>query len=442
MYIWEVLGIEPTTDIVAIKRAFAQKAKNYHPEEYPEEYKNLRSAYKRAVESARQQSASDSQGSLSGTEGNCANLAGASGESHREASKLKAARIEDFFKEELTLERPPLERPHRESPYVEAPRLEKIRQEAPRIQEPILQRPRIKAEEEEDSLEAPRLELPHFKEPIMIKPPVRRPRIENVNLEIPRLKDLMLEPSDICPPFIEDPSLLEPREKKRRRNGLQAIPRELDFSFEEVERAFSPEEVEDFFYLFRALACHPILRDNIECWTLFLERDEIQNLFRKDDICRRMIGVIDKYFWGSKDTLLYFEFLLKIKTGKKMKETQTLHWKFKKLLGMLPKCPAEKLLSEEEFSLHNAILADMRKRNIAYDLIHFEAARIAYMEFFLSFMKEEREGQELRWQKARKRRIIKGILHILRSLVGPVLIVIFFILMVMAIFNLGKGTSV
>ena len=51
MYIWEVLGIECTTDVVAIKRAFAQKAKLYHPEEHPEEYKKLRNAYKKAIES-------------------------------------------------------------------------------------------------------------------------------------------------------------------------------------------------------------------------------------------------------------------------------------------------------------------------------------------------------------------------------------------------------
>ena len=50
---WEILGIEPTTDIREIKRAYARLAKQYNPEEHPEEFKRIFDAYKSASALAR-----------------------------------------------------------------------------------------------------------------------------------------------------------------------------------------------------------------------------------------------------------------------------------------------------------------------------------------------------------------------------------------------------
>lgn len=49
MEIWEILGLEPTEDISAIKRAYAQKTKTCHPEENPEGFLELRKAYQAAI---------------------------------------------------------------------------------------------------------------------------------------------------------------------------------------------------------------------------------------------------------------------------------------------------------------------------------------------------------------------------------------------------------
>ncbi|MGN0153360.1 MAG: J domain-containing protein [Lachnospiraceae bacterium] len=49
---WEVLGIEPTTDKRAIKRAYARLTAKYHPEEYPEEFKQIHEAYQQALQYA------------------------------------------------------------------------------------------------------------------------------------------------------------------------------------------------------------------------------------------------------------------------------------------------------------------------------------------------------------------------------------------------------
>lgn len=55
--IWSILGIAPTTDITAIKQAYAARAKDWHPEERPEEFKLLRNAYKTAISYAKNNAA-------------------------------------------------------------------------------------------------------------------------------------------------------------------------------------------------------------------------------------------------------------------------------------------------------------------------------------------------------------------------------------------------
>ena len=47
--IWTILGLEPTEDISAIKRAYAEKARLCHPEEDPEGFLQLRQAYQAAL---------------------------------------------------------------------------------------------------------------------------------------------------------------------------------------------------------------------------------------------------------------------------------------------------------------------------------------------------------------------------------------------------------
>lgn len=49
MNIWKILGIEPTTDKKAIRKAYAAKTKVIHPEEKPEEFRQLHEAYQAAL---------------------------------------------------------------------------------------------------------------------------------------------------------------------------------------------------------------------------------------------------------------------------------------------------------------------------------------------------------------------------------------------------------
>ena len=50
--IWDILGIDPTTDKKKIKKAYAEKTKIYHPEDYPEEFKIVQEAYQWAMKYA------------------------------------------------------------------------------------------------------------------------------------------------------------------------------------------------------------------------------------------------------------------------------------------------------------------------------------------------------------------------------------------------------
>lgn len=50
--IWDWLGIDKTMDKARIKKAYAEQAKKYHPEEFPQEAQALREAYKDAMAQA------------------------------------------------------------------------------------------------------------------------------------------------------------------------------------------------------------------------------------------------------------------------------------------------------------------------------------------------------------------------------------------------------
>lgn len=49
MNIWEILGIAPTIDKKIIRRAYAEKTRKIHPEEKPEEFRQLHEAYQAAL---------------------------------------------------------------------------------------------------------------------------------------------------------------------------------------------------------------------------------------------------------------------------------------------------------------------------------------------------------------------------------------------------------
>lgn len=46
MSYWDILGINKTDDVKAIKKAYAHMSKKYHPETHPDEFKELHTAYK------------------------------------------------------------------------------------------------------------------------------------------------------------------------------------------------------------------------------------------------------------------------------------------------------------------------------------------------------------------------------------------------------------
>lgn len=52
---WKILGIEATDQIKDIKRAYAKRSKEIHPEDHPEEFIQLHDAYEQAMAIAKHQ---------------------------------------------------------------------------------------------------------------------------------------------------------------------------------------------------------------------------------------------------------------------------------------------------------------------------------------------------------------------------------------------------
>ncbi|MDD6808398.1 MAG: J domain-containing protein [Oscillospiraceae bacterium] len=83
MNYWEILGIERTNDKKTIKRAYAKKSREVHPEEHPEEFKRLHEAYEYALEYA--------------NEIGLPNVVVSSEESHTENIDLESTEEENLF---------------------------------------------------------------------------------------------------------------------------------------------------------------------------------------------------------------------------------------------------------------------------------------------------------------------------------------------------------
>ncbi len=49
MNVWYMLGIEPNSDADTIRKAYAQKVRQFHPEEHPQEFQRLNEAYRKAL---------------------------------------------------------------------------------------------------------------------------------------------------------------------------------------------------------------------------------------------------------------------------------------------------------------------------------------------------------------------------------------------------------
>ena len=60
--IWQVLGIEPTTDEETIKIAYRTELVKYNPEDDPEGFKRLREAFEEAVKYANEEKIKEENG--------------------------------------------------------------------------------------------------------------------------------------------------------------------------------------------------------------------------------------------------------------------------------------------------------------------------------------------------------------------------------------------
>jgi len=301
MNIWELLGIEPTEDISKIKSAYAKQAKQYHPEEHPEEFKALQSAYKLAVGLAK---------------------------SRRAGIKLT------YVPPAQTAE------PKTEAgqPGAEIEAGQPAAEEASAADQPM-------AEEAETASEA------------------------------------------------EQPETEEASETERP--GTEAEP---DAVGEETSHAFDFSGVdaygdrERFLGQFLLLAKNPYLRNNLEAWDYFLNRDACAGLFTNTDFRRELVQAICGLHGWRRKTILYFErFLTRFQTeenrpGDGRWETQLRAFCRKKLPR--PRLPAfcmDRFLRKEGRSFHRQLRTRI-SRSVGREIdLDVKSDLIKYMKLYLSF---------------------------------------------------------
>lgn len=109
--IWNTLGIEPTTNKKEIQQAYADKLKIYHPEEKPEEFQRLQSAYRAAITYAKKQSVPKP-----GYDN--AEMYGLSQKKTESVKAVRKKKQEEYFEEEQEQIRKELEEKRKKKKYI------------------------------------------------------------------------------------------------------------------------------------------------------------------------------------------------------------------------------------------------------------------------------------------------------------------------------------
>ncbi len=328
MNIWELLGIEPTEDVSKIKSAYARQAKQYHPEEHPEEFKALQNAYKLAVKLAK---------------------------SRRAGVRLTYV--------------PPVQSAEWKSEAERAPEAGRPRAEkALETDQPMA----------EGALEPEQSEAERASE-------ASRPRAEKA-LETDQ--PMAEETSEAGQPGAEEVSETGQQETGAE-SDVMGEEASHTFDFSGVD-AYGDREC--FFGQFLLLAKNPYLRNNLEAWDYFLNLDAYAGLFPNTDFRRELVQAICGLHGWRRKTILYFErFLTGFHTEENRPEdgqweTQLRAFRIKKLPRLrLPAFCMDRFLLKEGRNFHRQLRTRV-SRSVGREIdLDVKSDLIKYMKLYLSF---------------------------------------------------------
>lgn len=302
MNCWEILGIQNTSDIAAIKRAYAVKAKEWHPEEHPEEFKQLQQAYKTAVRLAKYNEGHSVQEVREPAKDKPAQNMASEDTAGHETTKQNATETEFVRHEEIRHEDIHHEEIRHEDIYKESTEHIVI------IEKPAWDAEDIRKEPAEQITEHPLGE---------------KVKQEDITEEIP---------DGI---FTEDDSK----------------PQEL-FDYEEVGEADLRDQ---FFGEFFAVAWNPYLINNLICWETILKRSPYDQLLSDAAFRSNFVRTACSIKGWKKKTIRFFQDWMQSRTDLTgdsgfTRETKLTRWKWN-TMGMF----------EGLVSVHNSVTNDQKK---------------------------------------------------------------------------------
>lgn len=298
---WRILDIEPTRDIATIKAAYANKAKEWHPEEHPEEFQRLRTAYKQALQYAK-----------SGT-------------------------------------------------YTVTPR---------------------------------EIEIAVNVNKETVKP--SEPRVTELRPIVSKSNELQST----------EQKPIEQQSKEQQPTESQPAQKGIKFDYGEVG---AKEEQKRLLREFRWIALNPYLMNSVDCWEYYLGQEHWGELLQEQEVYDQLCELITALDGWKRSTLLF----LKDKITETGRKVNTITWKklevealFRGILGH------PDIETPEDKIMNNALLEQLRKRRIPYDLKYREAIE-AYLPLYISYAESAESELERRYNERKGKRNSKVVLRTL-----------------------------
>lgn len=423
MNCWNILGIAQTSDLTAIKTAYAAKAKECHPEEHPEEFQRLQQAYRSASRWAKVQKNIVSQKEV--VENKAAVEAVTKASLEREnfeketalirenkaiTEKSKSNRENEVILDENELYTETIVNtekidPDRENKVI-AEKNRSDRECAVIAENSKSDRePAVIAEESEPN-----------REPAVIveqESPVKETAVGMDELE-----------STISPERKEDISELSWKFDYGDIGDIGEIPQ--DFDYDVVEEVDLKDQ---FFKEFFSIAWNPYLMNNLDCWEYLLKRAPYEQLLASQAFRNNFVRTVSYQLLGwQRKTILFFERWLETypardREEKQKKETEFFCWRYNRL-GLFSKfVPIQRCVTNDQKQLHEFFLSQVKKCGRDTRLSSAEDVE-CYLSYYLPYAIAKPEKiKELYQGSCQGRTFMLGLMMMVPIIIGMVVYV-------------------
>ena len=364
---WNILGISQTSDLTAIKTAYAAKAKECHPEEHPEEFQRLQQAYRSASRMAKAQknAAADRQNIARQKEvvenkAAVKAIAKASSEKSEKETALITGKNEPNREATVIAEK---SNPDRENKVI-AEKSESDRELAVIADNSKSDRESAVITEESE---------PDREVTVIIG---QEKTVRETAVGKDKLKNT------VSPEGKEDIGELSCKFDYKE---IEELPQDLDYEI--VEEGDLKDR---FFREFFSIAWNPYLMNDLTCWECLLKRAPYEQLLASQAFRNNFVRTVSYQLSGwQRKTILFFFFLLESypardREEKQKKETEFFCWKCRRL-GLFSKLvPIRRCATNDQKQLHEFFLSQVKRRGKDTSLSSAEDVE-CYLSYYLPY---------------------------------------------------------